>query len=143
LIRDIHPSEIVHIFQKNVAKIWTIKWTFVVACAQRNVRESINLLIGKLWALAIFYVWLTNCEMCLNYLEKFDGLVAVFMPFCRKCNIKHNSWFHVILVCIIMVPHCIAFLQFLYEQEYCVSEWKTRTLSEIIFPIVNNGYSLI
>jgi len=41
LIGVIHPPEMVHIFQKKVANIWTNKWMFICAYAQISISENV------------------------------------------------------------------------------------------------------
>ena len=48
MIGDIHPSKIMDVFQLKVANIWRNKSMFIGTCAQINVCELINLLVGNL-----------------------------------------------------------------------------------------------
>jgi len=71
LIGDIYLPEIVHVFWMKVANIWT----------QINIHESINLLVGNLQLLAMFFMCeLQTVKRNSNYFEKFDQSAVDFMP---------------------------------------------------------------
>jgi len=74
LISDIHPPEIVDVFQMKVANIWTNEWKFKGASAQINVRESINALVCNLWPL-----------LCVNYKlwKRVQIILKILMDQCQ------------------------------------------------------------
>ena len=145
MIGNIYPPEIMHVFQMKLANTQKNKWMFIGAGAQINAHQSINLLMGNLWSLAMF--------LCVNYkLWKYIEIISKILIGKRLISYHFvenatswilrikiwscYSWFHAILVYFIMESHTHTHTHthtiYIYIYIYIKHEWKTPKILLIL-----------